>query len=494
MDTLNDPNQQDRRKTDRRLNSWKSIAAYFERDERTVKRWEAQRGLPVHRIPGAGRASVYAYESELAEWLRSAEAQSALSAPEQEASTEAASPEAASPTAAPTADPAVSAVTGAAATTSLNVARQSQRRTNMIAAFVAVALICSAISISAYRRYVSPRAGSAIAQPAAVKPSANPEAEDLYLQGLYYWNQRTPEGLNKALDDFTQSIVRDPNYAPAYVGLANCYNLLREYTLMPAKQAYPRAMAAAQRAIALDDSLADAHNALAFVDFYWSWDVVGAEHEFQRAIVLDPNSVVAHHWYATFLMELGRSDEALAEIEKARKLDPQSSSILADKGLILLLAGQTSQATALLQQIETAEPSFLSPHVYLAMEDLTTKDYPDYLREAKSSAVLLRDQNSLAMVTAGEKAFASSGGEGMLRAILAVQQDLYAKGHLDAYELATTYCLLRDNEHALNLLQISLANREPGDTSLRVDQLLQPLHNEPAFRKMIAQVGLPPLD
>jgi tetratricopeptide (TPR) repeat protein len=263
---------------------------------------------------------------------------------------------------------------------------------------------------------------------------------------------------------------------------------------MPAKEAYPRALAAAQRAIALDDSLAEAHNALAFVDFYWSWDAAGAEHEFQRSIALDPNSEVAHHWYATFLMELGRSPEALAEIEKARELDPHSSAVLADKGLILLLAGQTGQATTLLRQIETAEPAFLSPHVYLAMADLKMKEYKDYLGEAKASAVLLQDQNRLAIVTAGEKGFAASGGEGMLRAILAVQQDLYAKGHLDAYELATTYCLLRDKEDALNLLQISLAHREPGDTSLRVDQLLQPLHNEPAFRKMIAQVGLPPLE
>ena len=111
---------------------------------------------------------------------------------------------------------------------------------------------------------------------------------------------QAPESLNRALDDFTQSIVRDSNYAPAYVGLANCYNLLREYTLMPATEAYPGAMAAAKRAIVLDDSLAEAHNSLAFVDFYWSWDAPGAEREFQRAIALDPNSAVAHHGMPRF--------------------------------------------------------------------------------------------------------------------------------------------------------------------------------------------------
>jgi Tfp pilus assembly protein PilF len=470
----NDPQQPDRRLTDRRLNSWKSIGAFFGRDERTVKRWESLRGLPIHRMPGAGRASVYAYTSELTEWLKATDALSPLSTFEEEL-------------------PSESIVSPVSAPSPMDSAGTSGHHTGLILVLVGTFLVCAVGLSATYRRYVTSRPALASTRPTGLKPSANPEAEDLYLQGLYYWNKRTPESLNQALDDFTQSIVRDPNYAPAYVGLANCYNLLREYTLMPANEAYPRAIAAAKRAIALDDSLSDAHSALAFGDFYWSWDAPGAEHEFQRAIALDPNSVVAHHWYATFLSVLGRSQEALVEIEKARKLDPQSSSILADKGLILFSAGQTSQAIELLKQIETTEPAFLSPHRYLASVDFKTKDYKDYLSESKKTALLLQDQNQLRIVAAGEKGFEDSGGTGMMRAILRVQKELYDKGNFDAYELASTYCLLGDKQDALNLLQIAVAKREERVIGLRSDYKLDALHDEPSFRKMIGQVGLPPL-
>lgn len=119
--------------------------------------------------------------------------------------------------------------------------------------------------------------------------------------------------------------------AQHYVGMADCYNLLREYSLMPPDEAYPRAAAAAKRAIALDDSLSGAHSSLAFVDFYWYWDVPSAQREFKHALELDPNSVLAHHWYATFLLHMARFSESLEEIEKAQRLDPGATTILRTK-------------------------------------------------------------------------------------------------------------------------------------------------------------------
>src|SRR5581483_4400848 len=129
---------------------------------------------------------------------------------------------------------------------------------------------------------------------------ANREAEDYYLKGRFYWNKRTPESLNQAVDSFTQAIVHDPNYSDAYVGLADCYNLLREYTMMPASEAYPRALAAAKKAVELDDHSSAAHASLAFVSFFGMWNAGTADEEFRRAIDLDPNNSNAHHWYATF--------------------------------------------------------------------------------------------------------------------------------------------------------------------------------------------------
>ena len=469
----NDPNPSEQRRSDERLTSWKSIGAFFERDERTVRRWEVERGLPVHRVPGAGRGGVYAYTGELTEWLKTADTAGDLTSSEDGRAVE----------------PEISSVhQGSEARTAW-----ASRRTLLILGLAAAAVILLAGTFFGYRRFHGKVSSVAAAMPVGLKPSASPEAQDLYLRGLYHWNKRTPQDLNQAVDNFTQAIVRDPNYAPAYAGLANCYNLLREYTLMPANEAYPRAMAAAQRAIALDDSLAEAHNSLAFVDFYWSWDEAGAEHEFRRAIELDPNSAAAHHWYATFLMVLGREPEALEQIEEARKLDPESSAILADKGLILFSAGQRAQSIALLKHIEATEPTFLSPHAYLAVIDLQIRDYQDYLLEFGHTAELLHDQNGLKIVAAGKRGFATAGGPGMLRAVLPVEERLYGEGMFPAYELATTYCLLGDKQRALNLLKVSVDKREARDVALRVDENLDSLHDEPAFRELLARVGLPPI-
>ena len=256
-------------------------------------------------------------------------------------------------------------------------------------------------------------------------PRVSPEAEELYLKGRYYWTKRTPADLTKAVDFFTQSIVRDPNYAPAYVGLADCYNLLREFSAMPAAEAFPRASAAARKAVELDDSSAEAHASLAFVMFYWNWDITGAEREFRRAIKLNPDYALAHHWYATFLMVLGRSSEALQEINRAQKLDPASNPILADKGLILFHAGQTDQAIALLNQIETAQPAFFSTHKYLSYIYLVQRDYPNYLAQALQAALLSHDEQELAIVRAAEQGFKSGGERELLSDILREQKKFY---------------------------------------------------------------------
>src|ERR1700733_15658247 len=204
---------------------------------------------------------------------------------------------------------------------------------------------------------------------------ASQEARDLYLQGRFYWNKRTPDDLHKAVDRFTQAIVHDPGYADAYVGLADCYNLLREYTAMPASDAFPRARAAASKAVELDPKSSQARASLAFAAFWGFWDADTSDREFRRAIELDPNNAMAHHWYATTLQELGRFRQALVEIDRAQALDPSSRAILADKAVILDELGQCKGSADLLQQMEKADPSFVSPHRYLKRLDLQNGDY-----------------------------------------------------------------------------------------------------------------------
>jgi len=323
--------------------------------------------------------------------------------------------------------------------------------------------------------------------PADHRPT--PESEDLYLKGRYFWNKRTPEDLNKALDLFTQAIVRDPGYAQAYVGLADCYNLLREYSVMPAGEAYPRALAAAKKAVELDDNSAEAHNSLAFVTFYWTWDAATAEHEFKRAIALNPDYVAAHHWYATFLMATGRCPEAVAEIEKARKLDPSSTPIMADRGYILYRAGQSKEGIAVLKQIETTEPAFLSPHLYLSNIYVEGKDYPDYFAETKRVAQLRHDPAALAIANAGGRGFAAGGARGMWESMLAVQKKFYLQGELPPYQLAQTYSQLGESQEALKYLREAYDKRDAAIVFMKTDHSFDGLRDDSSFRELLARSG-----
>ena len=314
--------------------------------------------------------------------------------------------------------------------------------------------------------------------------AVNPVAQDLYLKGKYYWNQRTPESLNRAVGFFNQAIASDPGYAEAYAGLADCYNLLREYSAMPASEAWPRAIAAAKKAVELDNSSADAHTSLAFALFYGALDTAAGEREYRRAIELNPGSANAHHWYATSLVVQGRYRESLAEIERARELDPSSTSILADKGLILFDHGHVEQSIALLKQVEAADPASQSAHTYLARIDLTRSEFSDYLTEAQKAAELSRNAAALAIAAAARKGFAAGGSRAMLASILEIQKDLLKEGRCSHYEVARTYALMGKRQEALDQLQAAMASREMDIVALNNDPTLASLRGEPRFQDL----------
>ena len=310
---------------------------------------------------------------------------------------------------------------------------------------------------------------------AAERPSdraANLAAQDLYLSGKYYWNQRTPESLNRAVDFFTQAIVRDPGYAKAYAGLADCYNLLREYSAMPASEAWPRAIAAAKKAVELDDSSAEAHSSLAFALFYGALDTRNGEREFRRAIELNPDYEKAHHWYATSLIVMGRYRESLAEIERARALDPTSTSILADKGYILYYQGRPDQAIAL-------------GVIYLVQGDSA-----NYLLELRKAAELSRNAQALAILAAARQGFATGDSHGMLESILEVQKSLLKDGRSSHYEVARTYTLMGKQQEALDQLQAAIENREMDILAFANDPAFASLHGEPRFQELQKKLEL----
>ena len=472
--------------TNHRLDSWKEIAAFFGRDERTVRRWEKERGLPAHRVPGGSRGGVFAYTDELREWLKGRgdeleAAESATIRPVGEG--EIAEPEQIE--AVPAFEPPENSAPLAPVLDLRPAPTPSHPSFASIAAWLAplavVAVLIAVLSFS----HRETRYKNALAAPHPPKA----EAQELYLKGEYHWAKRTPEDLNKAVDYFTQSIVKDPSYAQAYVGLADCYNLLREFSVMPPDEAYPRALAAAQKAVELDDSSPGAHNSLAFTTFYWNWDPVTAEREYKRALELDPNFVQGHHWYATFLLTSGRLPEALDQIEQARKLDPSSTTIQADKGWILYHAGRNDEAFALLKQLESTDPALATTHGYLAAIYFERKDYENFFAESRKSAELRHDEAGLAVAAAAEMGFAGGGLDGMREKMLPIQKQMFDRDVGSAYDLATTCALLGKKEDALRYLQAAYEKRETGLLYLSHDPAFTVLHDDLVYKEITERVG-----
>jgi Tfp pilus assembly protein PilF len=392
----------------------------------------------VRRIPGGANATVYAEIAELEQWLNGARA-------------------------APAAPP-------------------DSRRTWAFGAAAAVALlVAGGVGLSLRGN------GPAIPSPAHHQPSQ--AVADLYFAGRYNFEHRSPESLNRAVQLFSEAIRRDPAYAEAYAGLANCHLMLREYAGVPDAVAYPRARAAAERALALDDTLADAHAARAFVTFFYDHEFAAGITGFQRAIALDPGSAGAHHWYATALFHAARVPEALVQIDAAQRLEPQSQSILADKALILFSAGRAADSIALLRQMEVADPAYLSPHAYLAGIHFARGDYPDFLAEQRIAARLVGDPDRSAIADAAERGYAAGGAPAMFAAMLDRQRALYAAGREHAFSLAGTYALAGDRSAAMQMLQRAVRDRDPYLVGLRIDFRFAGLHQDAEFQRLALSVG-----
>ena len=450
---------------DRRLDSWKEIAAFFGRDERTVKRWEKERGLPVHRVPGGGRGTVFAFSQELTDWLRSSQLK----------------------------DPAESGVKEGIVLVppdeSGPIRLPVERHWGMVGTVVTLAFL-SLVAFGFTRFYnlhsvhghllpsLSPRVSS----------EAHQNAEELYLQGRYHWNKRTPEDLTQAEDDFAKSSQLDPNYALAYAGTADCYNLLREYTHTPASQTFPLAIAAARKSIELDPELSEGHRALAFALFHWDWDVEGAEREFKRAIELNPKDVEAHHWYATALMPLTRYPEAIAQIEVARQLDPSSSSIAADRAMILYASGRTEQSIEILRELEIADPNFSSTPNYLARIYFEQRQYEKYFAEAEVAAKLSHDDGALASIQVSRREFKSGGEKALLQGLLEEQLESFREGRTDAISVAMIYACQGNTRETMDYLEKAYQRHDYGLISVRGWTRFKGMGDDQQFQDLMKRI------
>ena len=254
----------------------------------------------------------------------------------------------------------------------------------------------------------------------------DPQVYELCLMGRYHWNKRTAADLGKAEDYYQRAIARDPSYAPAYAGLANVYAMLPSYAAVPFRVSFAKSAAAAQRALELDEGLAEAHATLGLIAVSTVPEWRHSEPEFRRAIELDPNDAMSHHWLAYYLFFAGRDDEALAEIAVARQLDPLSAVTNADEGHFLYAARHFVEARARLQEAIELEPELGQPHATLALVELESGHSADAVKEAHAGLVL--DPSAASTIGEAGYVLASVGQTGEAKELLARLKGLEHQG------------------------------------------------------------------
>ena len=317
--------------------------------------------------------------------------------------------------------------------------------------------------------------------------AVNPEAHEAYLRGRYFWNKRTNDSLRKAIDYFNQAIAKDPTYAQAYTGLADSYALLGdwEYGGMAPKEAFPKAEAAATKALQLDDTLGEAHTSLAFcLDLYdWNWD--SAEVEFKRAIELNPGYATAHHWYGWHLAVLGRKDEAIAEMREAAALDPLSLIISADLAEVLLVARLYPQSIQQSLSTIAMDPTFAVAHYQLGQAYVQNRMYSDAMTEFQRAIELSGTNTTFTSNLAYVYALAGRRGEALK--ILDYQKNR-DHGFSNSAEIALIYVGLGNNDQAMTWLE--RAYEERFNPSILARPSFDPLRTDKRFQDLVHRIGL----
>jgi TolB-like protein/DNA-binding winged helix-turn-helix (wHTH) protein/Flp pilus assembly protein TadD len=317
----------------------------------------------------------------------------------------------------------------------------------------------------------------------------NPEAYESYLKGRYFWNKRTPDSLKVALAYFNQAIEEDPTYAQAYSGLADTYALLGDwqYGVMTPKEALPKAKAAASKALELDNTLSEAHNSLAFCFDAFDWDFDAAGKEFQRSIELNPGYATAHHWYSWHLSLLGRYDEAIEEMRKAKILDPLSLIINADLAELLSIAHFYDESIIQSRKTIEMDPNFALAHNQLAQAYLQKHMNPEAIAELQKAVKL--SAGCPTCIANLARAYAASGRTGEAGNLLSDLKSHSNGGYSDAAEVSMVYAALGDKDQAMHWLEIGYEQRFNPGVLLRPG--FDPLRADPRFQDLLRRIGLP---
>jgi DNA-binding winged helix-turn-helix (wHTH) protein/tetratricopeptide (TPR) repeat protein len=315
----------------------------------------------------------------------------------------------------------------------------------------------------------------------------SPEAHRLYLKGRYFWNKRTDAGLAKAIEYFNQAIREDPKYARAYAALADSYAVLADGRRPPA-ESFPRAAAAAEKALELNGNLAEPYVPLAFERACYRLDWRGAQTAFQRGIALDPSYPTAHQWYGIYLADLGRFDEAIQEATRAHSLDPLSPVITTSLARVYFLARKYPQAIRWAREALEIEPGFSAAHEVLADTHWQQRAYSASVEEA--IAMERSEGASPSRLRTLRTAYASSDVAGFLRARLAFLEMDAKDDYVPAFAFARNYALLGERGPTLDWVERGFERRDTGLELLRVDPAFDSVRSDPRFRAVLQQEGL----
>lgn len=331
-----------------------------------------------------------------------------------------------------------------------------------------------------------------LSSPAGDLSAAASPAAHAYLHGRFLWNKRTPEAVRKALEYFQQAAAADPDFAPAYAGMADCYAIWGgRLSGTPPAEAYQRAREAASKALQLDPALAEAHATLAVIRFEHDWDFAGADAAYRRAIELQPDYPVARQWYAEYLASMGRHQEALAEIRRALQLDPFSRSINLVYGQVLMYSRNYAAAQAQFLNLIELHPDFAEPYAYLNrihFQQGRDSDFANgFFEWAKRSGTITEEE-----LAGYRRAFAQGGRRGLLeerKRVLLTQADTYFRA---PYIIARIHAVTGENEQAIQWLEKAMRQRDDFITHINVDPEFDSLRSDPRFQRMLQRIGLTP--
>jgi eukaryotic-like serine/threonine-protein kinase len=318
--------------------------------------------------------------------------------------------------------------------------------------------------------------------------TTDPEAYQLYLKGRYFWNKRTAEALNKSIEYFNEAIQKDPNYALAYVGLADAYAVLPGHSMVSQEETIPKAKAAAQKALDIDSQLPEAHTTLASLSAD-SWEWAEADRRFKRALELNPNYPTARQWYGEYLDHVGRSDEALQQFKVAQELDPTSVIVNSEMGQALYHSTRYDQAVDQLQKTLEMDPDFIVAHYELGlvyqqknMDELARLEFEKALNLSGGAT------NFLALLGV---AYKRVGNDTEAQKILDRLTELLKQKRAQPHDLAIIYTGFGDKKTAIDWLFKAYEKRSWLISLIRIDPFFDPLRSEDRFKDLLRRVGFP---